>query len=207
MLKERVTYKDYDGRTVIEDLYFNVTEVELGENLHIKDDFENWMKSVGATDDEIPERELTIPEVQELLRLVKFTLKLAYGVRTDDGKRFIKNEQVWEEFTQTAVYSQFLMSLFQIEPETGLPKANSWMRDVMPESLREQVDKAPALQQRPPTQDHMPKQERPVRIVETPPPAKDAVITQQDLVNMSPEQFQEWQNNQHLIQEGKEPNQ
>lgn len=195
MLKERFTYKDWNGQDVTEDFYFNITEVELGENLHVKEDFERWLEQV---DHEGPERDLTIPEVQELLRLVKFTLKLAYGVRADEGRRFVKTEQVWEEFTQGAAYSPFLMSLFQIEPDTGLPKANRWMAQIMPAELRAELDKQPALQQRPPTRDHQQKQQRPVEVVrvaeeQAQPVETPQVITQADLVKMTPEDFQNWQ--------------
>lgn len=195
MLKERFTYKDWNGQEVTEDIYFNVTEVELGENLHVKEDFERWLEKV---DPDGPERDLTIPEVQELLRLVKFTLKLAYGVRADEGRRFVKTEQVWEEFTQGAAYSPFLMSLFQIEPDTGLPKANRWMAQIMPAELRAELDKQPALQQRPPTRDHQQKQQRPVEVVrvseeQAQPVEASQVITQADLVKMTPEDFQNWQ--------------
>jgi len=193
MLRERFTYKSWDGEPVTEDLYFNITEVELGENLHVKEDFEKWLKDV---ENNGIERELTVPEIQELLRLVKFTLRLAYGVREDDGRRFFKTEEVWNRFTQSASYSPFLMSLFQVEEETGLPKANRWMRDVMPEELREQVTNSPAIQQRPQPQDRLPKQQRPVEVVRLPEPAETVTDAQPDFAKMTPQEFMAWQQNQ-----------
>ncbi len=36
---------------------------------------------------------------------------MAYGQKSDDGKRFIKSEQLREEFSQTAAYSTLFMEL------------------------------------------------------------------------------------------------
>lgn len=41
----------------------------------------------------------------------------AYGEKSDDGKRFIKSEELSEAFSQTEAYSVLFMSLMESETE------------------------------------------------------------------------------------------
>lgn len=191
MLKERITYEDFDQKTVTEDLYFNLTRTEVTENLHIKEDFEKFEKDV---DMDGPDRELTVPEIQELLRLVKMVMRLSYGIRSDDGKRFIKGDKVWEEFTQTAAYDAFIFSLFENDGK----KANEWMQGIFPKELREAVDANPALAQRPQPMDRQQKQERikQAEVVQLPEPKEPAKDEAPDFSTMTPEDFANWQASQ-----------
>jgi hypothetical protein len=53
---------------------------------------------------------MTPPEKREMLAMVKQLIRYAYGVK--DGKRFIKNEAVWDEFVETGAFSAFVYQLF-----------------------------------------------------------------------------------------------
>lgn len=46
-----------------------------------------------------------------IIALVKKFLHKSYGVKSDDGKRLIKNDKVLEEFMQTEAYSKLFMEL------------------------------------------------------------------------------------------------
>lgn len=129
MLKQDITYRTFDDEVATETLYFNITKSELLDQLDLGDKLEDLQKRLGGE-----ERTLTTKEIQEVLDLVKLFMRLSYGVRSEDGKRFLKNAQVWEEFTQTATYDAFLFSLFE-EPE----KAITFMVNVLPSDLVEKA--------------------------------------------------------------------
>lgn len=131
VLKQTVQYTDFDGNQAMETLYFNLTRTEVAENLHLRDKFQDLENRL---DLESGSRTLNPNEIAEVLDLVKILMKLAYGIRSDDGKRFIKNDQIWEEFTQTAVYDAFLFSLFE-----DADKANEFMMGVFPRELADEL--------------------------------------------------------------------
>ena len=153
MITEQITHKDFNGNTTNTILHFNLNRIEVADMLDLLPRFEK-IQSVFEED----ERELTTEEIKELLDLVKIIMKHSYGIRSDDGQRFIKDVPVgegniWLEFTQTNAYDAFLFSLFE-QPA----KADSWMKGLMPSQLIEEA-KAQAVTSRPPTQDHQQKQQ------------------------------------------------
>lgn len=127
MLKKTVTYKDYDGIERTEDFYFNLNKAELAEmNLTTEGGLEARMSKITKA-----------KNTPELIRLFKDILKLAYGVKTDDGRRLIKNDQVWEEFVGTEAYSIIFMELFS-DDESAL----AFIRNVLPQDLAKEAIKA-----------------------------------------------------------------
>ena len=101
MHKETVTYEDWNGKERTEDFYFNLTEQELVrmdilENSALKDKIERVTK---AKDD------------KEILSLFEKIVYESYGVKSEDGRRFIKTPEVKQEFTETPAYSIIYMKL------------------------------------------------------------------------------------------------
>lgn len=129
MFKQQVTYTDFNGNTQTDTLYFNVTKSELMDHLDLAGKVENIQNLFAGE-----ERDLTVPEIQMVLDLVKTLIKMSYGIRSEDGKRFKKSDDIWEDFTQSAVYDAFLFSLFE-EPS----KAAGFMTGVMPSDLIDQA--------------------------------------------------------------------
>lgn len=133
MLKQSVTYTDFDDNECIETLYFNLTKTELTDNLNLKDELEKLQEDFTGE----PKRNLEEHEIRRILDLVKRLMQLSYGIRSQDGKRFIKTEQNWIEFTQTAAYDAFLFGLFE-----NPSKALGFMTGIMPKDLRAQAIEA-----------------------------------------------------------------
>lgn len=171
MLKQTISYTDWDDRPQTETLYFNLTKTELADNLHLKEDLELLHDRISGET-----RELTIREIQQILDMVKTFMRMSYGVRSEDGKRFIKNVDVWTEFTQTAAYDAFLTSLFDT-PD----KAVKFLFGVLPADLRAQVE------------NEMPKQEeKPVELAVAPPVLENETKeqkepTDEELLQMKPQ--------------------
>lgn len=137
MIKETISYEDFDGNPQVATLHFNLTKTELADNLTtlkpMLDELVELFKSDGPED---PSRKLEDEEVRKLLAFVKLLLKLSYGVRSEDGQRFIKSEEVWTHFTQTPMYDSFLFSLFE-NPE----KANRFTISLIPNGLVNEAER------------------------------------------------------------------
>lgn len=101
MLKKTITYTDYNGTERTEDFWFNLTKAELMEmEFGTTGRFaENIQKSVNAVD------------APAIVSIFKNLILKAYGVKSDDGRRFIKSDALREEFEQTEAYSQLFMEL------------------------------------------------------------------------------------------------
>lgn len=136
MLKQLITYKNFDDVKVEKVLYFNLTKTELADH---NVDLETELTSILARIQEIDKskEEATTADIRRLIELVKTFMRLSYGIRSADGDRFIKTPEIWTEFTQTAAYDAFLMSLFEDQD-----KALAFMLGIMPEELREKGKEA-----------------------------------------------------------------
>lgn len=95
MLKKTINYIDYNGKETSEDCYFNLTKLELTRlnlNAGKKGLAEVIKKAVHEDDNK------TIFDLFETLILK------AYGEKSEDGKRFIKSEELSLAFSQSPAY-------------------------------------------------------------------------------------------------------
>lgn len=124
MVKKTITYTDYDGNERTEDFYFHLTEAEIMEmELSVDGGFKKMIEKIIAAKD----------TVKIMQTFKEFVLK-AYGVKSDDGKRFIKSEELTKEFTQTEAYSKLY-----IELATNEESAIAFINGIVPESLSQGV--------------------------------------------------------------------
>lgn len=139
MLKQLITYKNFDDVQVDKVLYFNLSKTELAENnVDLEAELQGILDRIQQIDQ--TKEEATTDDIRRLLELVKTFMRLSYGVRSADGERFIKSPEVWAEFTQTAAYDAFLFSLFEDQD-----RALAFMLGIMPEELREKGKEAADL--------------------------------------------------------------
>ncbi|NCC17279.1 MAG: hypothetical protein EOM28_13320 [Clostridia bacterium] len=99
MLKQRVKYQGFDGELIEEDLYFNLTRMDL---IELNDRYES--KDMAAYIDKIVKEK----NIKELYKVLKDIVLMAYGVKSEDGKRFIKNQTVKDEFAESLAFSQLI---------------------------------------------------------------------------------------------------
>ena len=99
MLKQRVKYEGFDGELIEEDLYFNLTRMDL---IELNDRYES--KDMAAYMDKIVEEK----NIKELYKVLKDIVLMAYGVKSEDGKRFIKNQTVKDEFAESLAFAQLI---------------------------------------------------------------------------------------------------
>ena len=137
MLKHTQQYTDFDGKSQVVDLYFNITKFEFAENLELIDQLKSLEDLYAG-----PERELTTAEKQLFVNLVKAVIKLGYGIR--DGVHFRK-DGAFEDFNATAAYSDFMWEMFQ-----DVNKMWGFLNGMMPQEVRDEAERL-AQQQNPET--------------------------------------------------------
>lgn len=130
MIKWPITYTDYNGDTHTEDFYFNLNKAEIMEmQLDANGAYSDYLKNIVNKQD----YKLLGEEFKKLI------LK-AYGIKSDDGRRFIKSEKLREEFEQTEAYVELYIQLATNEGaaekfvEGVLPKVEGGAP--IPESMR-----------------------------------------------------------------------
>ena len=106
MLKKHVKYQGFDGEIIEEDLYFNLTRMDA---IELSARYES--KDLAAYMDEIVNKK----DIVSLYRVLKDIVLLAYGVKSEDGKRFIKNETVKKEFEESLAFAQLIEDLHETE--------------------------------------------------------------------------------------------
>lgn len=99
MLKKRVKYEGFDGEIIEEDLYFNLTRMDL---IELNDRYES--KDMAAYMDKIVKEK----NIKELYKVLKDIVLMAYGTKSEDGKRFVKNQEVKDEFSESLAFAQLI---------------------------------------------------------------------------------------------------
>lgn len=101
MLKKTITYTDYNGTERTEDFYFNLSKAEV---------MEMEMSTTGGMAETI-QRIVAAQDAPAIIKIFKELVLKAYGEKSPDGKRFIKNDEIREAFSQTEAYSILFMEL------------------------------------------------------------------------------------------------
>lgn len=126
MIKKTIKYEDYNGNEREEDFYFNLSNAELTKmELGVEGGLSERLKKVLATKD-----------TPQILKVFEEIINKAYGVKSDDGKRFIKSKELLEEFTQTEAYSQLFVEL-----ATNENAAQEFILGILPKKLSDEVKK------------------------------------------------------------------
>ena len=127
MLKKTITYTDYNGSERTEDFYFNLTKAEVMEmELSVNGGLAEMIKKIIASQD-----------TPSLVKIFKDLVLRAYGEKSADGKRFIKNEELKNEFVQTEAYSQLFMEL-----ATDADAASNFVNGIVPADVRDAANKS-----------------------------------------------------------------
>lgn len=127
MLKLTRTYEDYNGNSRTEDFYFNLTQAEVIE----------MEVSVDGGLVEHINRIVAAQNGREIIALFKDLVLRAYGEKSADGKRFVKNQEIRDAFAQTEAYSDLFMEL-----ATDAKAAADFVNGIIP---AQKVDKQPKL--------------------------------------------------------------
>ena len=124
MYKMTEKYEDYNGNQREEDFYFHITKAELMEiDFIMEGGLQKTIEKIISTQDK-----------KALIEIFKKLVVAAYGEKSADGRRFMKNDEVKKNFTETEAYSQIFMKLATDDKE-----ANAFIAGVMPKDLQEEA--------------------------------------------------------------------
>lgn len=117
MLAKKISYTDYNGNQREETFYFNLSKAEIMEmELGVAGGMTQLINMMIASEDG-----------PGLAKFYKDIILKAYGEKSLDGKRFVKNQEIRDAFEQTDAYSELYMELV-----TDAEKASEFVRGIMP---------------------------------------------------------------------------
>lgn len=126
MLKKTITYKDYNNQEVTEDFYFNLNQDEVIEmQMSHEDGLGEHLKAIVASG-----------EGAKVYQEFKKIILMAYGVKSPDGRRFVKNEQVTQDFLATRACSDLIVQLI-----TNPDQMAEFVQGIVPEGLEDVADR------------------------------------------------------------------
>jgi len=125
MYKKTVTYTDFNGVERTEDFYFHFTKAEL---------MDMQLSTDGGLVD-IIKKIVMSKDTPELIKLFKKVILMAYGIKSDDGKRFKKSDEIRDDFMSTEAYSEIYMEL-----ATDADEASRFINGILPEDLANQAN-------------------------------------------------------------------
>ena len=126
MIKKTVTYTDYNGEQRTETFYFHYTEAEI---------LDMEMSEEGSFIDRI-QRIIDAKDKTALMKLIKKFVIDAYGVKSEDGKRFMKNDELKTAFLECPAYSDIFMEMV-----TNDEVAADFVNGVIPSTMKDRVAK------------------------------------------------------------------
>lgn len=127
MLKKTIEFVDYNGVTRKEDHYFNFNEAEITEM---------ELSTVGGLSEMIN----SIIKAQDgpsIMKLFKDIILGAYGVKSPDGREFIKSDELSRKFSQTEAYSKLFMELI-----TDAEAAADFVNGIVPKNAAKAAKEA-----------------------------------------------------------------
>lgn len=133
MYKETRTYVDFNDNVRTEDLYFNLTkaeffELELGAVGGMEGGMSEWLRKLVSIQDGV-----------KIAEVFKTILLKAYGVKSADGRSFLKidprdGHKLADDFAQTQMYSDMYME-FVMDSE----KSAAFINGIMPKFTEEEL--------------------------------------------------------------------
>lgn len=128
MIKKTITYIDYNGIERTENFYFNLNKAEV---------MEMEMSTEGGMAESI-QKIVDAKDAPAIIRVFKDLVLKAYGVKSDDGRRFMKTKPdgslYADDFKETEAYSQIFMEL-----ATNADAAAEFINGIVPADLAQKA--------------------------------------------------------------------
>jgi len=120
MLKRNITYKDFEGDVRDEIHYFNLTGAELVEmEVSEEQGLEAAIKRIVAAGDK-----------KQLIQEFKKIILASYGEKSEDGRHFMKSDEIRNRFACSAAYSSLFLDL-----ATNEDAGAKFIKGVLPEEF------------------------------------------------------------------------
>lgn len=129
MFSREFEYTGYDGKPKKDTYWFNLSEAEL---------YEIDLSSIHGFTGEM-NRLLKEERTKEIVEAFKGIILGAVGTVSADGRKFIKNDDIREDFYRSKAYSQLFVELV-----SSGEKVAEFLKGAIPEEIRAQMDAAEA---------------------------------------------------------------
>jgi|SRR5215203_354343 len=125
MIPRQITYEVFDEygnpAQVTETFYFNLSKPELIKlQVEYKQGFVEMLQEIIKTEDN-----------KELVKQFDTLILMSFGVRSEDGRRFIKSPELAKEFSQTDAYNVLFAELATSELE-----AAKFIQGILPKDMQ-----------------------------------------------------------------------
>lgn len=121
MLKKTIKYRDYDGNEREETFYFNLSKAEVAEmELSVDGGLVKQIEKIVEEQDG-----------KRIIEMFKDIILKSYGEKSPDGKRFVKNQELKDSFSQTEAYSELFMEL-----ATDAEAAAAFINGIVPTDIK-----------------------------------------------------------------------
>jgi hypothetical protein len=130
VLKKTITYKNFNDEEVSEDYFFHLSKAELVElEMSHQDGLSEALQRIIEAEDG-----------KAIIAEFKKIILGSYGKKSPDGKRFIKTQELRDEFESSEAYSTLFMELV-----TETDKAIEFVNGIVPQGLAEDAAKITQL--------------------------------------------------------------
>lgn len=133
MIKKTVTYTDWNGNERTETFHFHYSQAEL---------MEMEMSAEGGFQARV-QRIIDAQDQSSLMKIVKEFVLDSYGVKSPDGKRFMKNPEIKQSFLESPAYSIIFMEMV-MDDVVAAEFINGVVPDDMSAKVRELMAKGQA---------------------------------------------------------------
>jgi hypothetical protein len=101
VLKKTIKYTDFNGNEQSEEFHFHLSAEKLLElEATLPGGFEQHVDRIMASEDGA-----------QILELFKRLISMSIGKVSEDGKRFVQNDEIHDAFTQTNAYTKLFLEL------------------------------------------------------------------------------------------------
>lgn len=125
MLKKNIKYTDFNGVEQEEDFYFNLSQAELTElEITHEGGFGEYLQ-----------RLIDSKNRKTVVKTIKEVISLSYGIRSADGKSFLKTEEALVNFQGSNAYGELFLEIFGTDGA-----ADAFIKGILPGDLAAKVE-------------------------------------------------------------------
>lgn len=132
MLRKDITFTNFNDEQVTKTFFFHLSKADLIRmEVEMPGGLSGYLTQIVEAQND-----------QALMSVMEKLILDSYGIKSEDGMRFIKNQDVRDAFQQTNAYSELLMELC-----TDEDAANQFVQGIVPHNLKSDLARIAAKQQ------------------------------------------------------------
>ncbi|TKW75037.1 MAG: hypothetical protein DI610_04900, partial [Staphylococcus hominis] len=129
MISKKIKYTDYNDNTVEETFHFHLNKAELTKM--------NFTEDGNSLVDMISEITEDNAGTRRVLNILEDIVRAAVGEKSEDGSRFIKNDDIRSKLFDTEAYSELFTDLLQHPERTA-----KFIQGILPKESQKEINKA-----------------------------------------------------------------